>query len=440
MHAWQRVIHSKEQSEGLFGQWLGTLLFAGIAFALFYVFAIKPPRSVGGGLISGFFALLGAAGIVGMVWRALEQWKFGAVMVTLEGAPPALGGEVQARIRLPSAAARALALNAEIDCTEVTFDTDSKGRSVRREKRIWYCERSFPVRVGRAEIRLPVADAPVIERGVAYEWALKVKVDLPAVDLSRTFPLEVAQPPAGASEKGVPPVPAAPPKVAAVSVEDTPPEESVAPGWALIAANLVPLGGVAFFGWKVADIVFLYWAENLVIGAMNVLRIASARPEKLLKPKVAGTGMRSWELGVAKAFLAGFFVMHYGAFCAAHGSLLLSLFPPTDASGRRLSDEVLLADMLSDPWILAAIAGLVISHLVSYLRNYLRRGEYRRFDIGLLMMRPYGRIFVTHLFILGGGIALQGMNSPLAAMVVFIALKIAIDFYMHRRERAILAG
>ena len=40
---------------------------------------------------------------------------------------------------------------------------------------------------------------------------------------------------------------------------------------ALIAANLAPLFGVLFFGWDAAAIVLLYWIENLIIGAYNVL-------------------------------------------------------------------------------------------------------------------------------------------------------------------------
>jgi len=458
MQPWRRIIHSTEQSAGLFGQWIVTLLFAGFSFALFFVFAIKD-RSVFGGLISGFFAVLGLVGLVGMVWRTLEQWKFGAVKIALEGAPPALGGEVQALIRLPGAAHHARTLSAEISCVDVTFDTDSKGRQVRREKRIWYHEKSFLLRAGRAEIRLPVADAPAIERGTAYRWQLKVKVDLPGIDLSRTFPLEVSQRPAEprATASVAPqavsfaPLPAGDPAVAAASgsvtaqatapdaPDDVAEQESPAPGWALAAANLVPLGGVAFFGWDVASIVFLYWVENLVIGAFNVMRIAAARPERLLQPKIAGTGMRPSELGIAKTFLAGFFVAHYGAFCAGHGAVLLVLFSMSGPSGRTPESEAWIAGLLADPWLLGSIAALSFSHLLSFLRNYLRRGEYRRANIALLMMRPYGRIFVTHLFILGGGLALQGMQSPLAALIVFIAIKTAIDFAMHRRERRLLA-
>jgi len=55
------------------------------------------------------------------------------------------------------------------------------------------------------------------------------------------------------------------------------------------------------------------------------------------------------------------------------------------------------------------------------------------------MTRPYKRIFVTHLFIIVGGFVLQAMKLPVAALVVFIALKIGADAYFHRAEREALA-
>ena len=43
--------------------------------------------------------------------------------------------------------------------------------------------------------------------------------------------------------------------------------------WVLVCANLLPVAGVALWGWKIGDVVFLYWAENLVIGVFNFLRM-----------------------------------------------------------------------------------------------------------------------------------------------------------------------
>ena len=46
----------------------------------------------------------------------------------------------------------------------------------------------------------------------------------------------------------------------------------------LVAANLVPLAGVLFWGWQVKQVVFLYWAENIVIGLFNLAAILGCEP------------------------------------------------------------------------------------------------------------------------------------------------------------------
>jgi len=46
----------------------------------------------------------------------------------------------------------------------------------------------------------------------------------------------------------------------------------------LITVNLGLIAGVIAWDWSVFDIIFLYWVENLVIGAINVLKMATANP------------------------------------------------------------------------------------------------------------------------------------------------------------------
>ena len=43
---------------------------------------------------------------------------------------------------------------------------------------------------------------------------------------------------------------------------------------ALSAVNMIPLIGVLYLKWDAFHIVSLYWAEDLVIGFYNVLKIA----------------------------------------------------------------------------------------------------------------------------------------------------------------------
>ena len=69
---------------------------------------------------------------------------------------------------------------------------------------------------------------------------------------------------------------------------------------ALVAANMVPLWGVLFFNWDAFYIVLLYWAENLVIGFYNILKMVLAQPlnpdelKKLTDERVKDY-VNSWE-------------------------------------------------------------------------------------------------------------------------------------------------
>lgn len=458
--AWKRVIPSVENQTSIVGSWLWTLVYCGFSFWMFW-FALFRWKEFVAILITGFFAAWGVAYFFITLWVTLQKLKFGDVSVTLEGAAPVLGGEIAGSIQLPREAAAARYLRVEIECNEeIVGDKGQKS-----QQRVWYRDLPFPVRRQGfrylAEFKLKIADEPVIERGVAYKWALNIRADLPGVDFSRTFPVDVRQgpPPQPAPapvEVSVPaPVPAAATPVASaarppsapvarlapapVAVADEP-EISLLPGWALIAANLVPLAGVLVWHWKVGDVVLLYWIENLVIGVVNVLKIALAEPQEITISKREGTGMKPGEMPFAKLVLIAFFIVHYGAFCGAHGTFLADFFPVRGPHGEHLGLGGLLRELLRDPLVLAAIAALVVSHLVSFRINYIGRDEYRHVNIALLMMRPYGRIFVTHLFIIFGGFVLMALKSPAAAMALFVALKIGIDFHLHRRERELLGA
>jgi hypothetical protein len=71
---------------------------------------------------------------------------------------------------------------------------------------------------------------------------------------------------------------------------------------ALIAANIAPLFGVLFFGWDAAAIVLLYWIENLIVGAYNILRMI------LVKVKSQSEQFK-------KLFIIPFFCVHFGVPC-----------------------------------------------------------------------------------------------------------------------------
>lgn len=181
----------------------------------------------------------------------------------------------------------------------------------------------------------------------------------------------------------------------------------------LIAANTAPVVGVLALHWSIFIIILLYWCENVVVGVFNVLRMALAEPRGTLEK-------------AGKAVLIPFFIAHYGIFTIVHGVFVVALFGSTNT----------LRELVAGgSGLLWGLGAMVASHGYSFVTNYLRTGEYRRVDLGLLLFQPYARVVVMHLTILGGGLAAQKLGAPLAALLVLIALKTGVDLVAHLAER-----
>ncbi len=198
---------------------------------------------------------------------------------------------------------------------------------------------------------------------------------------------------------------------------------------ALVVANAIPLVGVLFLGWSVWTILIVYWLENGIVGGFNVL--------KMLKAEGDDDGSAaSWSINgrpaasMAKAGLIPFFVMHYGLFWAVHGIFVFTL-PLFAGLGMNGSDMGPAPDFWT---ILFAVAALFISHGVSYLFNYIGSGEYKRTSPVGQMFAPYGRLVVLHVTIIFGAIAISTTGAPVAAIVVLVVLKTALDLGLHLRE------
>lgn len=189
----------------------------------------------------------------------------------------------------------------------------------------------------------------------------------------------------------------------------------------LILANLVPLAGVLLLDWQVFDILVLYWVENVVIGVLNVARMAVTRERD------------RW-------FLMPFFAVHYGLFCFAHLTAIMTIFDPSggaDAIWGLFFGQPAVEAMRSPLWI--AAGAIALSHLFSFLGNFIAGGEYRRTSARELMTRPYGRIVVLHVAVIFGAALIQWLGNPVAMLLALIAAKIALDLKLHASEREILS-
>lgn len=183
---------------------------------------------------------------------------------------------------------------------------------------------------------------------------------------------------------------------------------------ALIVANLVPLAGVIWLGWNVSWIMVFYWSENLVVGFFNVIKMRRAQGP-VGNPSMTLNG-RPVTVDSRRALII-FFIIHYGGFTLGHGVFVFVLF----GAGLRGSFTQFLMGLLI----------LLVSHGISYRRNFIGQGEYLKVSFATLFWRPYGRVIVMHITILLGGAWAQARGSPVYALLVLIGLKTLIDLIAH---------
>jgi hypothetical protein len=205
------------------------------------------------------------------------------------------------------------------------------------------------------------------------------------------------------------------------------------------------------WNWDAFEIVALYWLENVVIGLLHLLKMATCDPdphqldmsalgyrEADIKEIQAGGWKVDLSLAAMKSFFGLFFLLHYGGFCYGHGTFVFLIF-----------DKGSLPSTLGEAWqflerehLFWGVAALLGSHLVSYFTNFIGRGEFRRVLPNRLMLQPYARIAVLHVAIIFGGFIVELLDSPLPLLVALIAGKTALDlaFHFHERQRNAPAG
>lgn len=211
---------------------------------------------------------------------------------------------------------------------------------------------------------------------------------------------------------------------------------------ALVLANMLPLAGVFLFDWNVLDIVVLYWAENVVIGVLNVARMAICEGgliHPVQKAQLASRGMTEIQAatlsrisGAIKYFLIPFFILHYGMFCFGHLAAIHGIL----GSGLAAGQSPTAAVFMSWDWAFwLAIGAIFTSHLASFVLNFVGEKEYQRTNLRQLMTRPYGRIVALHLAIIFGAALITWLGSPVYMLVVLVLVKTGIDLRLHQTER-----
>lgn len=190
----------------------------------------------------------------------------------------------------------------------------------------------------------------------------------------------------------------------------------------LVAANLAPLVAVLMGSWTLFSVMFLYWAENGVVGLFNVPKMLLARPSGAGRSRGAAN----------KLFVVPFFLFHYGIFWFVHGVFVFVLFGEGGLRGFRMTPIGLMAQIPPGLW--GALGFLFLSHGLSFVNNYIGRREYETINVEEQMMQPYTRVMILHMVVLVGGFVVMLLGQPLIALVLLIVLKTWFDLRAHLRE------
>ena len=223
---------------------------------------------------------------------------------------------------------------------------------------------------------------------------------------------------------------------------------------ALIAANIIPLFGVLFLGWSTFAIVVIYWSENVIIGANNVLKMIVCSPNSeaiklslTTKDQLEGNSKLVQDMltkqvakmpgahHASKVFFIPFFIVHYGIFCSVHGMFVFSLLGDKMHFGGPFDGATEMFDRLRQENLLWAVFALAASHLFSFFSNFIYGGEYQRVTVPQLMFQPYGRIVILHLAILFGAFLIMAFGSPVWMLVILMIGKTIMDIGLHLLQR-----
>lgn len=185
--------------------------------------------------------------------------------------------------------------------------------------------------------------------------------------------------------------------------------------WLLLLSNIASIILTYFQGWSTQEVLWIYWGQSVVIGAMNFIRILNLKEFSTENFKMGNS--RPPETTETKKQVAWFFLFHYGFFHFGYFMFLWIDYP--------------LSDFTADKFVfvLILIAAFFMTHRFSY--NYNKDTDFKdkKPNIGMVMFYPYLRIIPMHLSIILGGIF-----GSTGGLIFFMVLKTFADAGMHMIE------
>jgi hypothetical protein len=202
----------------------------------------------------------------------------------------------------------------------------------------------------------------------------------------------------------------------------------------LIGSNLVPLVGIAFWGWDAFELLVLYWCETAVIGFWTAVEM-TFRPAPF-----PDRNMERLSHKMGRGFRSMLLMVNVAIFMAAHMAFLWNLFAGPWKERIHGPEEFVRELIVGNGlWMPLAVTFVTQGALLLYdlLSPAGNTGAVSPFDTNIRSSSAiaglYRRIVVMHLTILFGGWILIGFAREHAATIL-VAVKTVIDLILNRRR------
>jgi Family of unknown function (DUF6498) len=188
----------------------------------------------------------------------------------------------------------------------------------------------------------------------------------------------------------------------------------------IILMNLVPLSGVWLLGWDPAQMFLIYYYESIIIGLITIIKMA-------LLPFIGPKDF--WELQTKNRFVvtAGFilfFIFHFGMFVTVQLIIFMSTSNITETINpfELFSKSSNATNNYTKIMLLLFLGIYALQTSIEYI---FKKG-YREANIVMLMIAPYGRIFVQQFVVIIGAVFLSAGAGKIF-MLIFVAVKLFFE-------------
>ncbi len=197
------------------------------------------------------------------------------------------------------------------------------------------------------------------------------------------------------------------------------------PDYFLIAANLLPVIGVWFFGWSATEAFIVYALETMIVGILTILKMLIVTFFRG-KDEWHANGRTTYQSGFLFIF---FFIFHFGLFALVQTSIFslsAGIIPPNSG--------IMYFFFKWYTYVNDSIAYMLCVFIIGYTAKsfipFFLHGDYKTMPMMAIMFQPYGRIFIQQFTVILGSMFLN-LGVDKAFILIFALVKIVFELFIN---------